>query len=245
MSKLEEFKKEVNQNIQQQGQNKELKNLTQAWMEKSVETRYSYNYTWMGRPIIQYPQDIVATQEIIFKVKPDLIVETGVAHGGSLIFSASMLELLGGNGSVLGIDIEIRPHNREAIQSHPMSKRIQLLEGSSISKEIVDRVFKIAHNKKILVLLDSNHTYEHVKAELELYSPLVKKGSYLIVYDTVIDDLPNRLSADRPWGENNGPKKAVHEFVQKNKRFKIDKSIDDKILISVAPDGYLECIADN
>jgi len=245
MSKLEEFKNEVKQNIQQQGQNKELKNLTQAWMEKSVETRYSYNYTWMGRPIIQYPQDIVATQEIIFKVKPDLIVETGVAHGGSLIFSASMLELLGGSGSVLGIDIEIRPHNREAIQSHPMSKRIQLLEGSSISKEIIDQVFKIAQNKKILVLLDSNHTYEHVKAELELYSPLVKKGSYLIVYDTVIDDLPNRLSVDRPWGENNGPKKAVHEFVQKNKRFKIDKSIDDKILISVAPDGYLECIADN
>lgn len=215
MNRHDQFKQEVNQNISQQGQDVQFKKMTQEWFERSVENRYSYNFSWMGRPIIQYPQDIIATQEIIFRVKPDLIIETGVAHGGSLIFSASMLELLGNGGQVLGIDIEIRKHNREAIEAHPMSKRIQLLEGSSIAPEIVKEVTKRAQNKKVMVFLDSNHTYEHVKAELELYSPLVKKESYLIVYDTAIDDLPNRLSPDRPWGEGNGPKKAVHEFVQK------------------------------
>lgn len=245
MNKHEEFLNEVQQNITHQGQDQEFKKLTKSWFEKSVENRYSYNFSWMGRPIIQYPQDIVATQELIFKVKPDLIIETGVAHGGSLIFSASMLSLLGGDGKVLGIDIDIRKHNREAIETHPMSSRVQLLEGSSISSEIIESVKKIAHGKKrIMVFLDSNHTYEHVKAELELYSPFVKAGSYLNVYDTVIDDLPDRLSSDRPWGENNGPKKAVHEFLKNNSRFERDLDIDHKIMISVAPHGYLKCIKD-
>lgn len=245
MTKQADFLTEVQKNIDHQGQDQDFKKLTRSWFERSVENRYSYNFSWMGRPIIQYPQDIIATQEIIYRVKPDLIIETGIAHGGSLIFSASMLSLLGGDGKVLGIDIDIRKHNREAIEAHPMSSRIQLLEGSSISSEIIESVKKIVHGKKrVMVFLDSNHTYEHVKAELELYSPFVKAGSYLNVYDTVIDDLPNRLSSDRPWGENNGPKKAVLEFLKTNPRFERDLDIDHKIMISVAPDGYLKCIQD-
>jgi cephalosporin hydroxylase len=236
-----EFQNEVKESIARQGEDGKIKAATKEWLERSVENRYCFNFTWMGRPIIQYPQDIVATQEIIFRVKPDLIVETGIAHGGSLIFSASMLELLGGDGQVLGIDIDIRKHNREEIEKHPMSKRIHMLQGSSISPEIIEQVKEFAEGSKVLVMLDSNHTYEHVKAELALYSPLVKKGSYLIVYDTAIDDL---VITDRPWGLGNGPKKAVHEFLRENKRFEIDKSIDNKILISAAPDGYLRCVAD-
>jgi cephalosporin hydroxylase len=183
-------------------------------------------------------------QEIIFKVKPDLIIETGIAHGGSLIFSASMLELLGGKGEVLGIDIDIRAHNREAIETHPMYKRIQMLQGSSISSEIITEVRRRAIGKKVLVFLDSNHTYEHVKVELDLYSPLVKKDSYLVVFDTAIDDLPDHLSSDRPWGFRNGPKKGVHEFLQQQPRFKIDLDLQNKLMITAAPDGYLKCVAD-
>jgi cephalosporin hydroxylase len=187
---------------------------------------------------------MIATQEVIYQVKPDLIIETGVAHGGSLIFSASMLTLLGNNGSVLGIDIDIRKHNREAIEAHEMRKRIHLIQGSSISSEVLNEVKKYTDGKKVMVFLDSNHTYEHVKAELELYSPFVKKGSYLIVYDTAIDDLPDSLSSDRPWGYNNGPKKAVHEFLKVNSRFEVDQEINNKLVISVAPDGYLKCLKD-
>lgn len=211
----------------------------------SCRYKYSYNFTWLGRPIIQYPQDIVALQEIIWQVKPDLVVETGIAHGGSLIFSASMLELLGGDGEVLGVDIDIREHNRIEIEKHPMFKRITMIQGSSIDDEIAERVYQFARDKKrIIVILDSNHTHAHVSRELELYSPLVKKSSYLVVFDTVVEDMPDDSFPNRPWGRGNNPKTAVREFLKKNSRFEVDSEIENKLLITVAPSGYLKCIKD-
>jgi cephalosporin hydroxylase len=206
--------------------------------------KYTYNFTWMGRPIIQYPQDILAVQEIIWQIKPDLVIETGIAHGGSLIFYASMLELIGG-GQVLGIDVDIRQHNRVEIEQHPMFKRITMIEGSSIDSEIVKQVYGFAKDKsKILVVLDSNHTHDHVLKELEIYSSLVTKDSYLVVFDTVVEDLPEDFFQNRPWGKGNNPKTAVKEFLRSSDRFEVDKNLESKLLITVAPDGYLKCIKD-
>jgi cephalosporin hydroxylase len=186
-----------------------------------------------------------AMQEIIWQVQPDLIIETGIAHGGSLIFYASMLELIGGDGCVLGIDIDIRPHNRIEIEKHRMFKRITMLQGSSVDEELVTRVYEFTKSrKKVLVALDSNHTHEHVLRELKFYSPLVTKGSYLVVFDTIIEDMPEDFFPDKPWGRGNNPKTAVHEFLRTNKRFVIDKEIENKLLITVAPDGYLKCVGD-
>ena len=215
----------------------------------SLEDNYSYNFEWLGRPIIQYPQDIVAMQEIIWRVQPDLIVETGIAHGGSLIFSAAMLELnaaCGGNpvASVLGIDIDIRAHNREAIEAHPMFKRIDMLEGSSVDRSIVERVKAAADGKNcVLICLDSNHTHDHVMEELEAYAPLTTVGSYCVVFDTIIEDLPEGTFPHRDWEKGANPKTAVHQWLRDHPEFEIDKSIDDKLLISVAPDGYLKRIS--
>jgi len=207
--------------------------------------KYAYNFSWMGRPIIQCPQDIVAMQELVWSIKPDLVIETGVAHGGSLIFYASMLELVGGPGRVIGVDIDIRAHNRVEIEKHPMAKRITLIQGSSIDPTIGAQVRALATGaKRILVVLDSNHTHDHVLAELDLYAPLVTKGSYLVVMDTAIDDLPDEFFTDRPWKKGNSPKSAVHAYLAGNRRFEIDKDIDSKLLLTVAPDGYLKCIAD-
>jgi cephalosporin hydroxylase len=199
----------------------------------------------MGLPIIQFPQDIQAMQEIIWNVKPDLIVETGIARGGSLVFYASLLELLGGDRQVLGVDIDIRPPNRAAIEAHPMSKRISMIEGSSTDEKVAEQVYRIAHGReRVLVTLDSNHTHEHVLRELELYSPLVKAGSYLIVYDTTIEDQPEGHHLGRPWDKHNNPKTAVWEFLAGNDRFVIDKDIENKLLITVSRDGFLKCVQD-
>lgn len=231
--------------ISQMADDPEILKLARDFFNYICRYRYSYNFTWLGRPIIQFPQDMIAIQEIIWKVKPDLIIETGIAHGGSLILSASILEMIGGEAQVLGIDVDIREHNRKEIEKHPMSKRIIMLQGSSIDEEIIEQVKVIAQNKKkIMVILDSNHTYDHVCSELELYSPLVGKDSYLVVMDTVVEDMPENFFPDRPWGKSNNPKIAVWDFLQKNDRFEIDKGIENKLLITVAPDGYLKCIQD-
>ncbi len=243
MNQIEQFKRECMRRIRQYGKNKKLLDAARLFVQESTIPKYSYNFTWLGRPIIQYPQDIIAMQEIIWQVKPNLIIETGIAHGGGLIFYASMLELLGGDGQVLGIDIDIREHNRVEIERHPMFKRITMIEGSSIDEDVVQKVRDFAKDKKrVLVALDSMHTHEHVLKELELYSLLVTKGSYLVVFDTIIEDMPDGFFPDRPWGKGNNPKTAVWEFMKNNDRFEIDKEIENKLLITVAPDGYLRCI---
>ncbi len=241
--KEQEFKAEVEKNIQAQGQDASLRGFSNIWVRETARYRYSYNFSWLGRPIIQLPQDIVAMQEIIWKVRPQLIIEAGIAHGGSLILYASILELIGEGGMVLGVDIEIRPHNRAAIESHPLSKRIQMIEGSSLSESVVAQVRQVARGKSpVMVVLDSNHTHDHVLQELRLYSPLVTVGSYLVVFDTLIEDMPADLFADRPWGKGNNPKTAVWEFLKTTDRFVVDREIEDKLLITVAPDGYLKCV---
>lgn len=243
MNELEKFQGECRVNIEKQGKNQSLKIATSNFLKETIDSRYSYNFTWMGRPIIQYPQDMVIMQELIWDIKPDLIIETGIAHGGSLIFYASILELLG-KGEVLGIDIDIREHNKKEILAHPMSKRISMLQGSSIDPEIVKQVKNKANGKPtIMVLLDSNHSHEHVLHELNAYANLTTVGSYCVVFDTVVEDLPKgKYSADRPWDVGSNPKTAVFEFLKTNSNFTIDKNIDDKILLSVAPDGYLKRI---
>lgn len=245
MNKIEEFRKEVEENVNNIKNDKEMREISGEWFKKSFSNKYSYNFSWMGRPIIQYPQDIIAMQEIIWKVKPDLIIETGIAHGGSLIFYASMLELLGGEGKVIGIDIDIREHNRKEIEKHKMYNRIEMIQGSSIDKKIINQVKDKAKNyKKVLVVLDSNHTHEHVLEELRAYEALVNKGSYIVVFDTVVEELPNEYFNDRPWDNKNNPKTAVWEFLKENRRFVADTFIDNKLQITVAPNGYLECIED-
>jgi cephalosporin hydroxylase len=230
-------------NVDKMCESKKLQNLGIDFLIQSCSFKYSYNFDWLGLPIIQFPQDMVAIQEIIWHTKPDVIIETGVARGGSLILSASILHLLNGNGKVIGIDIDIRPHNREAIESHPLSFRIKLIQGSSIDNTVVEQVKKhIKPTDKVMVILDSNHTHSHVLKELELYSPLVSRECYLVVMDTVIDDMPDDCFPDRPWGKGDNPKIAVHEFLKASDRFEINEEIRNKLLITVAPDGYLKCI---
>ena len=245
MNPTDQFAEDVANNIRGLREDKDVQALSRVWMREITPHKYAYNFKWMGRPIIQLPQDMIALQELVWQVKPDLIVETGVAHGGSIVYSASLLELLGGDGLVVGIDIDIRSHNRQAIEAHPMMKRIRLVEGSSIAPATVAQVREIAKERqRILVLLDSNHTHDHVLSELEAYAPMVKAGSYVIVYDTLVDDMPASFFADGRWGPGNNPKTAVREFLERTDRFEIDKDLDSKLLITVAPDGYLKCIKD-
>ncbi|HUT23515.1 MAG TPA: cephalosporin hydroxylase family protein [Sumerlaeia bacterium] len=227
------------------GNDDAVRDLARRFLIETAKYKYSFSFSWLGSPIIQVPQDMAAIQEIIWRVRPDLIVETGIAHGGSLIFSSSMLEILGGDGQVLGVDIDIREHNRAEIEKHPMFKRITMIEGSSVDDAVVKQVRSVAKGKKrVLVFLDSNHTHKHVLRELQLYSPLVKRGGYLVVFDTVVEDMPDELWRDRPWGKGDNPKTAVREFLRTNDRFEIDKEIESKLLITVAPDGYLRCVKD-
>lgn len=256
MTSHEEFKRKCKSEIALMGQDECLEKATRTWFLQANTFKYSYHFEWLGRPIIQYPQDMVAMQELIWQVRPDLIIETGIAHGGSLILSASILAMLdmcdaieGGHQidprqskrKVLGIDIDIRPHNRAAIEAHPMSSRIQMIQGSSIAAEVIEQVRQVASGyERIMVCLDSNHTHEHVLAELEAYAPLTSVNSYCVVFDTIIEDMPKAMFPDRPWGPGDNPKTAVTTFVSKNKAFRIDRAIDAKLLISVAPDGYLQ-----
>jgi cephalosporin hydroxylase len=238
MDPISKFQDLVASNIDKLKQDHELKKQSNNWILKTLPHRYSYNFHWMGRPIIQYPQDMIAMQEILWQVQPDLIIETGIAHGGSLIYYASLCELIG-HGEVLGIDIDIRSHNREAIENHPMFKRISLLQGSSIDTQLISQVTARAQGKRVLVVLDSNHTHNHVLAELHAYAPLVSSGSYCVVFDTVIEDMPAGIYPDRHWDVGNNPKTAVKEFLASHPEFAIDEEIEAKIMITVAPSGYL------
>jgi cephalosporin hydroxylase len=243
VTEVASFFDEVDANVAALKNETDLQALSRIWLRLALEKRYPYNFTWLGRPIIQFPADILAIQELIWRTKPDVIVETGIAHGGSLIFSSSMLSLLPGEGRVIGIEIDIRKHNREEIEKHPMAKRITLLEGSSTSDSIISDVKRlVGQSERVLVILDSNHTHEHVLLELRLYSPLVRSGSYLVVLDTIIEDLPADAYPDRPWKKGANPKTAVWEFLKENDRFRIDSDLEAKLLITGAPDGYLECV---
>lgn len=267
MNSNEKFQAEIGDSIRLQGANRQLRSASTEWIYSSSLHKYSYNFSWMGRPIIQYPQDIVALQELVFRIRPDLIIETGIAHGGSLILSASMLALLEycdaasmgisidpkqPTRMVLGVDIDIREHNRQAIEAHPIAARIQMIQGSSIAPETIGQVRAIASRyHRVLVLLDSNHTRDHVLAELEAYAPLVSPSSYCVVFDTVIEHMPASLHANRPWGPGNSPMTAAGAFLSKLRTeqilasdgaplaFEVDTTMDDKLLISVAPGGYL------
>jgi cephalosporin hydroxylase len=240
-------------------ENKHWNELTRDWMIQAFENRYMYNFQSLGRPIIQTPIDMVAMQEIIWDTKPDLIIETGIAHGGSLIFSASqlaqldlcdaieagtMLDPKNSQRKVLGIDIDIRAHNRLAIEAHPMASRIQMIQGSSIAPDIIAQVHAVAANfNRVLVCLDSNHTHEHVLAELLAYANLTSVGSYCCVFDTIVEDMPAGTFPDRPWGPGNNPKTAVWKYLETNPKFEIDDCIQNKLMITVSPGGYLKRIS--
>ena len=259
MNPINQFLQDVCDSIVSQGQDHDLQALSRIWLRQISAHKYSHNFSWLGRPIIQVPQDMVAMQELIWQIKPDLIIETGIAHGGSLIFSASMLAQLdlcdaietgktldpkNSQRKILGIDIDIRAHNRAAIEAHPMASRIQMIQGSSIAPEIIEQVRAIAANySRVLVCLDSNHTHDHALAELQAYAPLASKDSYCVVFDTIIEDLPADMFPDRPWGPGNNPKTAVWEYLKTHPEYEIDKSIQHKLLITVAPDGYLKRVS--
>jgi len=259
MSEYKNFKLQCADQIAQQGEDRQLAESAQSFFDATFRHKYPYNFEFLGRPIIQYPQDIVAMQELIWEIKPDLIIETGIAHGGSLIMSAAMLALLdlcdaiesgvtldphASQRKVLGVDIDIRGHNRAAIEAHPMASRIQMIQGSSIAPEIVEQVRQVAEGyERILVCLDSNHTHAHVLAELQAYAPLTSVGSYCVVFDTVVEDMPADMFPNRPWGPGDNPKTAVWEYLKTHSEFKIDKSMQHKLLITVAPDGYLRRIS--
>jgi cephalosporin hydroxylase len=239
------FDEQCKLNAARMAASQDITDLTLQWVCKTAPYKYTYNFKWLGRPIIQFPQDMFAMQEIIWNTRPDLIVETGIAHGGSLIFYASMMELIGEDGMVVGIDVDIRNHNRAEIEKHRMFRRISMIEGSSIDEAVVKGVYRLAEGKrKVMVALDSNHTHEHVLRELQKYSPLVKKESYIIVFDTIIESMPIDSFPDRPWNKGNNPMTAVHEFLKSTDRFVVDKEIENKLLITVAPVGYLKCIKD-
>ncbi len=238
-----DFESRNKEMIQSMSADKHLADLSKKWYLEATGYQYSYHFKWLGLPIIQFPQDIMAVQELIWKVKPDLIIETGIARGGSLVFYASLLELIGEDGIVLGIDIDIRKHNRTAIENHPMYKRIKMIEGSSIDQFIVKKVGEQAIGRKnIMVLLDSYHTYEHVMKEIKFYSKLVSKGSYLIVFDTMIEQTPKEFLGEREWCKGNSPMDAVREFLKNNDNFEIDHTIEAKLLVTECPSGYLRRI---
>ena len=257
MDDFDKFHQERQKNINAMGENTGLQKAGLQLLCDGANYNYSFNFDWLSRPIIQHPQDIVAFQEIVWSVKPDLIIEMGIAHGGSLILSASLLALLDlcehGQTTlephsehprrVVAVDIDIRVHNRKALEEHPLYPRLKLIEGSSIEEEVIAQVKKEAEgHERILVCLDSNHTHDHVLAELEAYAPLTSPGSYCLVFDTVIEDMPAEMFQDRLWGPGNSPKTAVKKFLKTSDRFEIDRKFGNKLLVTVAPDGYLKCV---
>ena len=264
---MTQFEDEIRQRIQAARGNAQLLRDARAFTASSVAAMYSYNFHWLGRPIIQYPQDMVAMQELIWATRPDLVIETGIAHGGSLVLSASLLALLdyadaaeeaslldprAPKRKVLGIDIDIRAHNREAIVSHPMANRITMLQGSSVDPGIIERAAEIARGyRRVMVCLDSNHSHEHVLAELEAYAPLVTQDCYCVVFDSVVEDLPGSQYPDRDWGPGDNPKTALREYLRRLSEegrtdragspvgFVVDRDLETRLLVTVAPEGYL------
>lgn len=259
MDPLKQFAAERQQRLGDFAKDEDFRALARRWLEASMERKYIYNFDWLGRPIIQYTEDMFAVQDLIWRVRPDLVIETGIAHGGSLILSASILALLElcdattsgtmldprkPSRRVVGIDIDIRTHNRAAIEAHPLANRIRMIEGSSISAPVIDQVrAEAAKAKTVMVFLDSMHTHDHVLAELEAYAPLVTKNSYCVVFDTFVEDLPKGFFTDRPWDVGNNPKTAVRSFIEKHGEFEIDAEMEHKLQVTAVPSGFLRRIA--
>ena len=255
MNPIEQFQQERRKRVQSYAEDASFLGASSKWLEASMRRKYVYNFDWMGRPIIQYPQDMVAVQELIWNVRPDLIIETGIAHGGSLVLSASMLALQDlcdaievgttidprvSRRKVIGVDIDIRPHNRQAIEAHPMASRISMIQGSSVDPTTVARVREAARGyERVMVFLDSMHTHDHVLAELEAYSDLVSVGSYCVVFDTFVEDMPPDLFPDRPWAPGNNPRTAVEDFLKRHPAFRLDRQWEAKLQVTVAPGGFL------
>ncbi len=250
----EQFEREKRENIRRIGQDDELKSKSTDWLHQALSHQYCYHFNWMGLPIIQFPADIVAMQEVVWETRPDIIIETGIARGGSMVFYASMLQLLGNGGRVVGVDIDIRTHNRVEIEKHLMFPHITMIEGSSVDPATAAQVREIVRqheqnmtedrSARVMVVLDSMHTHDHVLKELEFYSPLVTKGCYLMVFDTFVEFLPEDTFPNRPWHPGNNPYTAVTEFLKQNPRFELDRELNDKLLTSASPGGYLRCLAD-
>lgn len=251
----QQFAQERQQRLGAYAQDRSFRQLSRQWLQESMAKKYVYNFDWLGRPIIQYPQDMVAIQELVWRVRPDLIIETGIAHGGSLILSASMLAMLDmcdaieagatidprqSKRKVIGLDIDIREHNRAAIEAHPMASRIQMFQGSSIAPDVVQQVRAAAQGyKKVMVFLDSMHTHAHVLGELDAYATLVTPGSYCVVFDTFVDDMPPKFFADRPWDVGDNPKTAVRAWLPKHPEFEVDAEMEQRLQVTVAPHGFL------
>lgn len=256
---VEAFEAEVRGNIASLGADGALRRKSMEWLQAITPHRYPYNFRWLGRPIIQLPQDVVAVQELVWETRPDVIIETGIAHGGSLVLSASILAMLdladaaarGGivdprrpARRVIGVDIDIRAHNRAAVEAHPLAPWIRMVQGSSVDPSTVAAVRALVpEGARVLVMLDSNHTHDHVLGELRAYAPLTTPGSWCIVFDTLLEDMPAEFCTGRPWAPGNSPKTAVHAFVREDARFRIDASIHEKLQLTVAPDGYLRRIS--
>jgi cephalosporin hydroxylase len=265
---VENFRRQVAESIRNIGEDRDFIALSNAWNQAGIRHSYALNFTWLGRPVIQVPQDLYATQELIWACRPELIIETGIAHGGSLVMSAAMLALLdycdavekGGvldpkasRRKVVGVDIDIRAHNRAGIDAHPLRHKIHTIQGSSVAPAVMAQVAAHAEGyQRVMVFLDSNHTHDHVLEELELYAPYVTLGSYCVVWDTGVEDLPDEMSANRPWGKGNNPKTAVWEYMKRLAgegrtardggalRFEYDRTIEHKIAITASPDGFLK-----
>lgn len=232
---FQEWRKKL---LASQSKDIQFKDSSSNWMQLAVDNKYSYQFDWLGVPIIQMPEDLILFQDIVYKTQPDLIIETGVARGGSVVFWASIQKLCGITGKVLGVDIEIRQHAKNAIFDSNFKDEIHLIEGSSVEDQVVNQVKNyVSQHKKIMVVLDSNHTHEHVLSELEIYSKFVTKDCFMLVLDTVIDDL--NIDPDRSWGPGSSPKSAVKEFMSKNsEEFIHEQSYENRALLSVAPYGY-------
>jgi cephalosporin hydroxylase len=255
MDPVSQFQRERADAVEGYKKDSEFQTLSQDWLRESMRRRYVYNFDWLGRPIIQYPQDMAAVQELIWSTRPDVVIETGIAHGGSLILSASILALLdlcdateagemldprNPKRRVIGVDIDIRPHNRDGIEAHPMATRIQMFEGSSIDPSVVSRVRDaVGDANRVMVFLDSMHTHDHVLAELEAYGLMVTPGCALVVFDSFVENMPERFFADRPWDVGDNPMTALREWLPAHPEFEADKFMDAKLQISVAPNGYL------
>jgi len=221
------------------GEDAELVRLALEATDRADRRSFSYVWQWLGVPIIQMPADIVAFQEVVWSTRPQCIIETGLARGGSSILSASLLQLLG-EGIVVAIDIDVRSHNRRAVEDHPFGHRVRLVEGSSVDPDVVAEVRGyIGDASRVMVVLDSDHTHEHVLAELRAYAPLVTVGQFLIVADTIIEYLPPQERRPRPWGPGNNPKSALDVFLAEDARFEVDPHVNGKLLMTSSPGGYV------